>query len=148
MIGAPVRVNGAYSSIISFARAIVFDADDDAIGFQEILDRRALLEELRIADDAERMRGFARDHLAHALRRCRPARCSCRRSPCSRSSLSRCRARRASTCVRSAEPSSCCGVPTAMNTMLAARTERGRSVVNSSRFSARLRLTISSSPGS
>ena len=32
--------------------------------------------------------------------------------------------------------------------LLAARTDRGRSLVNSSRFSARLRRTISSSPGS
>ena len=38
------------------ARAIVFDADDDAIGLEEILDRRPLLQKLRVADDAERMR--------------------------------------------------------------------------------------------
>ena len=43
-------------------RARVFDANHDAVGLQKIFDRRALLEKLWIADDAEGMRGFAPDH--------------------------------------------------------------------------------------
>ena len=64
MIGAPVRVNGAYSSFISSARARVLGADDDAVRLHEVVDGRTLLEELGVADDAERMRGLAADDLA------------------------------------------------------------------------------------
>ena len=61
MIGAPVRVNGRVQLPHRRRRALVvrFDADDDAIGLHEVFDRRALLEELRIADDAERLRRLA-----------------------------------------------------------------------------------------
>ena len=69
MIGAPVRVNGRYSSRHDFGRARVLDADDDAIGLQEVLDRRALLQELRIAHDAERMRRLAPNDVAHECAR-------------------------------------------------------------------------------
>ena len=55
MIGAPVRVNGRYSSRISSAARASVGADDDAIGLQEVLDGGALLQELGIADDAERV---------------------------------------------------------------------------------------------
>ncbi len=54
----------------------------------------------------------------------------------------------ASTCWRSADPSSPCGVPTAMNTISDALTALGRSVVNVSRSSPWFRRTISSRPGS
>ena len=67
MIGAPVRVNGEYSSSISSVARRILRADDDAIGLHEVLDRRALLQELRVADDAERMRGLLADDLAHLL---------------------------------------------------------------------------------
>ena len=53
-----------------------------------------------------------------------------------------------STCVKSAEPSSPCGVPTAMKTMSDARTDAGSSVVKLKRSSATFRRTISSNPGS
>ena len=49
--------------------ARVVGADDDAIGLHEVVDRRALLQELGIADDAERVRGLAADDLAHLLAR-------------------------------------------------------------------------------
>ncbi len=54
----------------------------------------------------------------------------------------------ASTCCRSADPSSPCGVPTAMNTISHARTAAGRSVAKVNRSSVWLRRTTSSSPGS
>jgi hypothetical protein len=54
----------------------------------------------------------------------------------------------ASTCFRSAEPSSPWGVPTAMNTMREPRTASATSVVKRSRPSFRLCCTIGSSPGS
>ena len=58
---------------------VVLGADDDAVGPHEVLDGRALLEELRVAHDAERVRRLAPDHLAHLLRPSPPAPCSCRR---------------------------------------------------------------------
>ena len=54
----------------------------------------------------------------------------------------------ASTCCKSAAPSSPCGVPTAMNTMADVFTDDGRSVVKVRRSSCWLRTTISSRPGS
>ena len=54
----------------------------------------------------------------------------------------------ASTCLRSAEPSSSGGVPTAMNTTSAEATAAAMSVVNCSRPAAWLRSTSVSSPGS
>ncbi len=66
MIGAPVRVNGAYSSRMSASRAIVLHADHDPVGLEKVFDRRALLQELRIAHDAERVARSAADDLAHA----------------------------------------------------------------------------------
>ena len=61
MIGAPVRVNGAYSSFITLGRPLVVGADDHAVRLHEVLDRRALLQELGVADDAERLRRFGGD---------------------------------------------------------------------------------------
>ena len=52
------------------------------------------------------------------------------------------------TCFRSADPSSSCGVPTAMKITSLAFTADPRSVVKWRRSSATLRGTISSSPGS
>ena len=52
------------------------------------------------------------------------------------------------TWVMSAEPSSSCGVPTAMNRRSLARTAAASSVVKRSRSSAALRTISSSSPGS
>jgi hypothetical protein len=54
----------------------------------------------------------------------------------------------ASTCCRSAEPSSPEGVPTAMNTTRERSTAAPTSVLNASRPSAWLRSIISSRPGS
>ena len=51
------------------ADALVVGADDDAIGLHEVFDRRALLQELRIADDAERLSGFSGDGRLDLLRR-------------------------------------------------------------------------------
>ena len=67
MIGAPVRVNGAYSSFMISAGALVLGADHDAVGLHEVVDRRALLQELGVADDAEGMRRLLLDDLAHPL---------------------------------------------------------------------------------
>ena len=53
-----------------------------------------------------------------------------------------------STKLRSVEPSSRGGVPTAMKTTSALATAASNSVVNERRPSATLRPTISSSPGS
>jgi hypothetical protein len=53
-----------------------------------------------------------------------------------------------STWVRSAEPSSSCGVPTAMKITSLVRTASSRSVVKRRRSSATLRGTISLRPGS
>ena len=53
-----------------------------------------------------------------------------------------------STWLRSAEPSSSGGVPTAMNWNRPCATPRTASVVNSRRPAAWLRLTSASSPGS
>ena len=52
------------------------------------------------------------------------------------------------TYFRSAEPSSPCGVPTAMNTTAESRTALASVAVKFKRFSVRLRRTNSSSPGS
>ena len=52
------------------------------------------------------------------------------------------------TYLRSAEPSSSGGVPTAMNCTSPCATAFSRSVVNAMRPAARLRATISSRPGS
>ena len=49
------------------SRASVLGADHHAVGFHEVLDRRALLQELRVADDAERVGGFPPNDLAHLL---------------------------------------------------------------------------------
>ena len=46
---------------MSVGGALVVGADDDAVGLEEVLDRGALLQELGIADDAERVRGLAGD---------------------------------------------------------------------------------------
>ena len=67
MTGAPVRVNGAYSSRHHLAAALVVGADHHAIGLQEVVDGGALLQELRVADDAERVAGLLAHHLAHLL---------------------------------------------------------------------------------
>ena len=40
-------------------RARILGADDDAVGLHEVFDRGALLQELGIADDAERLRRLA-----------------------------------------------------------------------------------------
>ena len=53
-----------------------------------------------------------------------------------------------STCDRSADPSSSCGVPTAMKSTSLARTASARSVVKRKRSSATLRGTSSFKPGS
>ncbi|MEZ5317012.1 MAG: glycosyltransferase family 1 protein [Vicinamibacterales bacterium] len=49
--------------------AVVRRANHHAVRLQEVLDGRALLEELGIADDAERVRRLAPDDVAHQLRR-------------------------------------------------------------------------------
>jgi len=54
----------------------------------------------------------------------------------------------ATTCCRSAEPSSSGGVPTAMNWICPCATLAAASVVKRRRPAARLRATISASPGS
>src|SRR5256885_11983692 len=48
---------------------LFLDADHDAIGFHEIFNRRALLQEFGVADDAEWLRRLRRDRFAHPLRR-------------------------------------------------------------------------------
>ncbi len=59
--------------------ARIVGADDDAIGPQEVVDGGALLEELGVADDAERDAWSRGGSPRGPSRRCRPARCSCRR---------------------------------------------------------------------
>jgi hypothetical protein len=51
MIGAPVRVNGLCSCHHQLGRLRVFGADDHTVGLHEVVDRRALLQELGVADD-------------------------------------------------------------------------------------------------
>ena len=110
----PWRVNGAYSSPITALRLVVVHADDDAVGLHEVLDRRAFLEELRdwsrprtacVVSAATAARTFSAvptgtvDLVTTTLG-------SFMLRPISRAT--------ASTCCRSAEPSSPGGVPTAM----------------------------------
>jgi hypothetical protein len=45
--------------------ARIFRTDHHAIGLHEVVDRRALFQELGIADDAERMRGLAANNFAN-----------------------------------------------------------------------------------
>ena len=66
MIGAPVRVKGAYSVRISSWARGVFGTDHHAVRLQKVLHRGALLQELGVANDAERVVGFMRDHLVDA----------------------------------------------------------------------------------
>ena len=110
-------------------RALVvrLDADHDAIRLHEVFDRGALLQELGVADDAERLRRFARRSRRGPSAPCRPARCSCRRRPCICSSRGRCRAPPRARAAGRPTPSSPCGVPTAMNTISEA-SHRGRQV--------------------
>ena len=60
MTGAPVRVNGRVELAHDVGGSAVLGADHDAVGLQEVVDRGALLQELGVADDAERVRGFPR----------------------------------------------------------------------------------------
>ncbi len=55
--------------MISAARLSV-GADDDAVRLEEVVDRRALLQKLGVADDAERMRRLLRDRVAARARTC------------------------------------------------------------------------------
>ena len=126
MIGLPVRTNGAYSSRHHGARVVRLDPQHDAIRLEEIIDRRAFLEKLRIAAQVERLarvRGTAAATLAavptgtvdfvtttSSRVMCRPIWSA---TP--------------STWRRSAEPSSSGGVPTAMK-IDAGRRDRGRHV--------------------
>ena len=52
------------------------DADDDAVGLVEVVDRRPFLEELGVAGDVERDVGHLGHPPARARRWCRPGRCS------------------------------------------------------------------------
>ena len=153
-IGLPVRTNGSVELLHEGAGARRRDADDDAVGLQEVLDRGAFLEELRIGDDVELVaRAGARSSRRRAPR-CRPGRCSCRRRPGSRprprraSIASPIAAATAITADRSASPFAPSGVPTAMKQISDRRTASARSVVKVSRRCATLRLISSSSPGS
>ena len=65
MMGAPVRVNGRVELLHQLGRARVLGADHDAVRLHEIVDGRALLEELRVAHDAERVRGLAPNDVPH-----------------------------------------------------------------------------------
>ena len=76
------RVDGAHRG----DRALVVGADHDAVGPHEVLDRRALLQELRIRHHGERRVDAARaklvgDRRAHAIRGARPEPSTCRRRP-------------------------------------------------------------------
>ena len=78
------------------ARPVVVrvDADDHAVGLHEVLDRGALLQELGVADHAERLRRFFRDRRRERASPCRQAPCSCPRRRCTCSSRGRSRRRR------------------------------------------------------
>ena len=74
------RVDGAHRG----DRALVVGADDDAVGPHEIVDRRALLQELRVRHDRERRSSTPRvaaprRSLRARGRRCPPAPWTCRR---------------------------------------------------------------------
>ena len=59
-------------------RARIFRADHDPVGTLEILDRRALAQELRVGDDGEiRVRPDLADDALEPRRLCRPARSIC-----------------------------------------------------------------------
>ena len=101
-------------------RALVVAADDDAVRAHEVLDRRAFLEELGVGDDAEgdvdAARASSSSAIASRTRSAVPTgtvdlstttRYSFMWRPMLRAA--------ATTCFRSAEPSSSGGVPTAMN---------------------------------
>ena len=56
------------------ARPVAVVADDDAVGLEEVLDRRALLEELGAGDVAEALLALLAEHALDVTRRCRRAR--------------------------------------------------------------------------
>ena len=57
-IGLPVRTNGLVQLAACTASAFgVVGADDHAVGLQEVVDGGALLQELRVRDDRERVLG-------------------------------------------------------------------------------------------
>ena len=132
MIGLP----GAHERRVQLAPSrcarSALDAEHDAVGLHEVVDRGALLQELGVRDDVNGCFACERDRRAHL-----PA------VPTgtvlfvtTTSSRVMCRpivSATASTCRRSAEPSSSGGVPTAMNTTLAAHRRRPTSVVKVSR---------------
>ena len=102
----------------------VVGADHHAVGLQEVVDRRALLEELGVRDDGEGLAGDARHDLCARARPCPRAPWTCRRRSCSRSWPARSPRPRPGQWLRSAAPSSSWGVPTAMKTISLARDRR------------------------
>ena len=147
MIGAPVRVNGAYSSRMSASPFSSSTPTTTRSGFRKSSTAAPCLRNSGLLTTLKgwRVSCWMTARTLAAVPTGTVLLSTMTLYPFIACAISRATA---STCVRSADPSSCCGVPTAMNTMLAARTDFGRSFVNSSRFSARLRRTISSSPGS
>ena len=65
---------GSYSSTTSVARPVALVAHDDAVGVQEVLDRRALLQELGAGDVAQAVLAPLAEHRAGSPRPCRTAR--------------------------------------------------------------------------
>ena len=124
-IGLP----GAHEGLVELAHdrldLRVVGADDDAVGLQEVVDRRAFLQELGVRDDRERVLREARDRPLAPW------------PPCPTGTVDlvtmtlkpfmaradRLRPRPARS-VRSAEPSSSWGVPTAMNRISLVRDRR------------------------
>ena len=126
--GPRERARTARASSRRRASSPSLDADDHAIRLHEVLDRRALLEELGVADDAERLRRFAA-RWPRAPFRAVPTGTVLLSTTTVYLFIARPTSRAtASTCCRSADPSSPCGVPTAMKTIVDARTAAGRSV--------------------
>ena len=131
---------------------LVGGADDDAVGVHEVVDRGAFLEELGVGDHVEvQVAAAAAFSVSTSLARpCRvPTGTVVLVTMTLASSMCSAIVRAtASTYLRSAEPSSSGGVPTAMKTMRPCLTASAASVVKLSRPSAWFFLTMSSRPGS
>ena len=125
MIGLP----GAHERRVELghhaARVVAVHAEHDAVGLHEVVDRRAFLQELRVAAHVERDARVLARPPPRPSPPFRPARWTWSRRPSRASCACRSCSATASTWRRSAEPSSSGGVPTAMKTTSAVDDGRG-----------------------
>ena len=138
MMGAPVRVNGSYSSSISACARESSAPMTTRSGFMKSSIAAPCFRNSGLLTTLKGMSRFAPDHLAHLLRRANRHRAlvdddlvAIHRTADVTGDFEH--------VLRSAEPSSPCGVPTAMNTTAESRTAFASVVVNTSRPSARFR---------